>query len=142
MTRIGPGIVVFALSGLAALSGFAVLGGALAQEALLSRDALLRSGPGARYRIVAALPAGAEVDVLRLGRRWTRVGRDGQTGFVASGSLRAGEDVVLMAAQPVHCVSGYPYSLSERYFSGVMTEFRHSGPLGALLGEHRRGPCW
>jgi len=36
--------------------------------------------------------------------------------------------------------SGYPYSGSSPYFSGL-TELRHSEPLGALFGYHVYRPC-
>ena len=119
-------------------------GQACALSVTLERPALLRAGPGARYRVLAALPASATVDILRDGRVWSRVEYDGLRGYAsASWSVGVATQATPFPPAPVDdptCDYGYPYSGSGAYFTGL-TELRHSGPLGALLGYHRRWPC-
>ena len=94
----------------------------------------LRSGPGARYPVVVAAPEGATLKVLRYDAEWSRVSVEGRRGYVPTG---------LVAPPPApgpSCDYGYPYSGSARYFTGL-TEIRHGGPLGLLLGTHIQRPC-
>lgn len=117
-------------------------GSAAARPLALAQEAALRAGPGLRYRVIAALPAGTSVDVLRHGRVWTRVAVDGQRGYIAAVELvfhDAPRGVASGADDPA-CDYGYPYSGSGAYFTGL-TALRHSEPLGYLLGFHRRWPC-
>lgn len=95
---------------------------------------VVRSGPGEKFPVVVSAPEGAVLDVLRYDAAWSRVSVDGRRGYVPT---------ALVAPPPApgpDCDYGYPYSGSARYFGGL-TELRHSGPLGLLLGTHVQRPC-
>ena len=110
-------------------------GPAGAADAIIVREPfVVRSGPGHAYPVVVAAPEGAALDVLRYDAQWSRVSVDGRRGYVPT---------ALVAPPPVpgpSCDYGYPYSGSARFFTGL-TELRHSGPLGLLLGTHIQRPC-
>jgi len=65
--------------GLLALSA----GAAAAVPAVVQTDLNMRSGPGPRYAIVGALPAGATVDVGGCTGSWCQVAYGGEQGSAA-----------------------------------------------------------
>ncbi len=102
----------------------------------------LRSRPTANTRIYGVLAAGTTVLVESSRQGWSLVAVDELRGYIPSSALAPLElrENTAMSAENPHCDLGYPYSGSSVYFTGL-TELRHSGPLGALLGYHIARPC-
>jgi hypothetical protein len=117
---------------------------ALAEPVVFPQDVILRAGPRKNAPILTVIPAGAEVDVLDARRFWVIAVYGGMRGYFATvniirkGAYLAPHEV--LSLQSPACDFGYPYSGSSRYFTGLV-ELRHTGPLGALLGEHVYRPC-
>lgn len=108
---------------------------AMAFDAVTVREPLVvRAGPGEKYPVVVSAPEGALLKVLRYDALWSRVSVDGRRGYAPTAQV---------APSPLpgpSCDYGYPYSGSARFFEGL-TELRHGGPLGLLLGTHIQRPC-
>jgi hypothetical protein len=133
-----PGVLFVWAAALAATAG-----AALARPGGVISHADMRSGPGANHPVIANVPAGAAVEIVASGRRWSRVSHEGRRGYVATAGLAEADAAVPPAYDPSSdpaCDHGYPYSGSGAYFTGL-TELRHTGPLGFFLGWHRRWPC-
>jgi uncharacterized protein YraI len=90
-------------AGLLALS----TGLAAAAPAVVEQDLNLRAGPGVSFEVIAAMPAGATVDVLGCGAAWCRVAFSGTSGFANRGYLGLGGGV---AAAPAYRTYGETYA--------------------------------
>lgn len=117
----------------------AMSGAASAMKLQLAYPVTLHAGPERHYEPIGAAAVGEWIRILRDDPRWTRIAMDdGRRFFVAT------VDLMTVSAQPTltsGCDFFYPYSGSNHYFYGGLTEARHSEPLGALLGYHRAYPC-
>jgi uncharacterized protein YraI len=99
MGKLTTGAGVLALS-----TGFAA-----AAPAVVGNDLNLRAGPGTEYPVVAAMPAGAAVNVMGCEASWCRVAYNGTVGWASRAYIGGGGGV---AAAPAY--RGY----SEGYASG------------------------
>lgn len=115
-----------------------------AQTLTLSEALPLRAGPGMQYRLLKTAPAGAVLLPEPGGSKWTRIDYDGHSYYAdtqqlnaASGSAASAET---LPTDPT-CDYSYPYSGSNVFFDRPLATLRHSDPLGALFGYHRRNPC-
>jgi hypothetical protein len=132
---------IFAVPLIIGLVGSAVVVWSAAAEVLI-QSVDLRARPTTNARIYGVLAAGATVLVESSHRGWSLVAFDELRGYIPSSALAPLElrENTAMSAENPHCDLGYPYSGSSVYFTGL-TELRHSGPLGALLGYHIYRPC-
>jgi len=85
MKRAQSGLVAAAL-----LVGSA--GSVFADPAVISSRLNLRSGPGAAFGIVAAMPAGSRIDVQSCGEEWCRVSFGRRSGFANRALISTGVD--------------------------------------------------
>ena len=117
---------------------------AIAETEVFTQTTVLRAGPKKNAAILAVIPEGAAVDVLDRGRFWSIAIYGGMRGYFANVNIiRKGAYLSpheVMTLENPGCDFGYPYSGSSYYFTGL-TELRHTGILGALLGEHIYRPC-
>ncbi len=120
------------------------LGAAAAEICVFPDGAILRAGPSRNAKALIVVPPGGEAEVVDYGRYWTIVAFGGVRGYIARAAIiRKGaylSPLEVMSLENPGCDLGYPYSGSGRYFTGL-TELRHTGLLGALLGEHVYRPC-
>ncbi len=105
----------------------------------------LRAGPGTQYRILKTAPAGAVLAPESGGMEWTRIDYNGHSYYADTQQLNVASGVAAPtqapeAADPT-CDFSYPYSGSNVFFDRPLAKLRHSDPLGALFGLHRRNPC-
>ncbi|PPD43087.1 MAG: hypothetical protein CTY15_10820 [Methylocystis sp.] len=100
----------------------------------------LRAKPGVRRPVVVIAPIGADVTVLDDRRDWVLVSFDGRQLYAPVAQLVAATPTHQAGPDPT-CDYGYPYSGSGYFFSRELTQMRHSGPPGFLLGFHRFYPC-
>jgi uncharacterized protein YraI len=77
---------------------FAVVSNAAAEPAVVDRKVNLRSGPGPAFGVIALLPAGAKLDVLKCGNEWCRVRFGRQVGYASAAYLKTGGDSYASAA--------------------------------------------
>lgn len=119
---------------------FAVAGDASAEVLTLRAPVDLRARPGSGHRIVATAPAGAELEALGEGARWTPVAFLGRRYFAPTAQLVAATPADAPGPDPT-CDYGYPYSGSGIFFARPLAQARHGEPLGFLLGYHRFYPC-
>ncbi len=131
----------FAIHLIIGFVGSAVVVWSAAAETLVG-SVELRARPAVNARIYGVLAAGAMVLVESSHGGWSLVAVDELRGYIPSSALAPLElrENTAMSAENPHCDLGYPYSGSSVYFTGL-TELRHSGPLGALLGYHIARPC-
>src|SRR5437868_3019556 len=66
---------------------------ASAAPGVAQNDLNMRSGPGTNYPVVAAIPAGATVDVQGCTGSWCQVNFGGTSGFASANYLSTGGDV-------------------------------------------------
>jgi uncharacterized protein YraI len=69
----------------------------------------LRAGPGTTFGVLATVPPGAVVDVIRCGPEWCNVMWSGRPGYMIARNLGIGGAQVVEAAPPVVVVEPYPY---------------------------------
>jgi hypothetical protein len=113
---------------------------ALAETITLAEPVELRAQPGARRRVVATAPAGAELSVLGAGRDFAPVSYDGRRLYAPTAQLVAATPSAAPGSDPT-CDYGYPYSGSGQFFARPLARLRHGEPLGFLFGYHRFYPC-
>jgi uncharacterized protein YraI len=117
---------------------------ACGQTLTLSEALPLRAGPGMQYRLLKTAPAGAVLLPEPGGSKWTRIDYDGHSYYTDTQQLNAASGVAASAetlpTDPT-CDYSYPYSGSNVFFDRPLATLRHSDPLGALFGYHRRNPC-
>lgn len=115
---------------------------AMASPVIVLEPTVLLAKAGARTSAITSIHAGAIVDLLRFGQRWSLIVLGGHKGYVASGALASVDPPAVYYDQSADrtCGYGYPYSGSGLNFTGL-AELRTSEPLGALFGYHRRWPC-
>jgi hypothetical protein len=106
---------------------------------IVAREICLRARPAVAAPIVTTLGEGVEVVVRSSRRGWSLVSAGEAGGYVPTSALVRASPYVGHEPNP-NCDLGYPYSGSSVYFTGL-TELRHSGLLGALLGYHISRPC-
>lgn len=84
---------------------------AAAAPARTTADLNLRSGPGTQYRVIAAMPRGSLVDVIRCVERWCQVSYRGRVGWASSRYLREGgrPGPVYPAPPPVAPGNPFPF---------------------------------
>lgn len=80
---------------------------AAAAPAVVQNDLNLRAGPGTDYEVIAAMPAGANVDVMGCQASWCQVAFGGTTGFASRAYLGLGGGV---AVGPAYRSSGATYA--------------------------------
>ena len=85
---------LMASAGLLALS----TGLAAAAPAIVQSDVNLRAGPGTDYEVIAAMPAGATVDVMGCEATWCQVSFAGTAGFASRAYLGLGAAAVAVPA--------------------------------------------
>ncbi len=100
----------------------------------------LRVKPGVKRPVVVTAPAGADLTVLDDRRDWIVVLFEGRRLYAPVGQLVAATPTYQAGPDPT-CDYGYPYSGSNYFFSGPLTQLRHGEPFGFLLGYHRFYPC-
>ncbi len=117
---------------------------AASEICVFPEGAVLRAGPRKDAKVLAVVPPGGTAEIVDYGRYWTIVAFGGFRGYISrSAIIRKGaylSPMEVMSLENPGCDLGYPYSGSSRYFYGL-TELRHTGLLGALLGEHVYRPC-
>lgn len=72
--------------------------GAAAEPATISTKVNLRSGPGGAFDVVAVMPEGSRLDVMKCGDEWCRVKFGRVTGYASRALLKSGADVYASAA--------------------------------------------
>jgi uncharacterized protein YraI len=106
--------------GLLALSA----GAAAAVPAVVQTDLNLRSGPGPRFAAVAAMPAGATVDVGGCSGAWCAVNFDGAQGYANRAYLNIGS-----AVGPGY--GTYAYGTDDGYYDpGYYDDYGYYGDYG------------
>jgi uncharacterized protein YraI len=102
------------------LAGALTLAGVgAANAAIVQSDLNLRSGPGTGYRVIATMPAGANVPVLGCAGSWCRVAFGGVEGYASANYLAGGAPVY--AAEPVYVappVLGYELGVGPSWRRG------------------------
>ena len=125
------------------LAAMLMMGEACAQTLTLSEALPLRAGPGTHYRILKTAPVGAVLAPEPGGSEWTRIDYNGHSYYADTQQLNVASGAASPAPDPADptCDFRYPYSGSNVFFDRPLAKLRHSDPLGALFGLHRRNPC-
>lgn len=90
-------------------------GAANARPATLATNTNLRQGPGTSFPVIATVPAGSVVNVVRCGAEWCNVTVGGRPGYMVGRNLGRGVPVavaappVVVAPPPVVVVGPGPY---------------------------------
>jgi uncharacterized protein YraI len=137
MTKLMTGAGVLALS----------TGVAAAAPAVVDNDLNLRAGPGTEYPVVAAMPAGATVDVMGCEASWCRVAFNGTVGWASRAYIGAGGGVAAAPAYGEGYASGgfapaYGYDeggYSPGYTYGYYGTPAYGQSYGTYEGERRFG---
>jgi hypothetical protein len=90
-------------------------------------DVNLRSGPGTDYEVVAAMPAGATVDVMGCQGTWCQVNFAGTPGFASRAYLGLGGGVAVGAAGPAYGEYDEGYVTSGPAYSTGSANYAYGG---------------
>lgn len=118
-------------------AGVLALSAGAAAAATVTNDLNLRSGPGTGYRVITAMPAGANVDVLNCNGSWCRVEWRGTVGY-ASASYLAGGGSGYAAVPPPRVYYAPPTTVFRLGF-GTGPRWHHRSWRGRHHGHHHRG---
>ena len=80
--------------------GALLLSAGAVSAATLTDNLNLRSGPGLRYDVIGAVPAGSDVRVMNCVGSWCRVAWNDTQGYVAGGSFRVADRFTRLRRQP------------------------------------------
>jgi len=89
-----------------AVGGLLLSAGAVS-AATLTDNLNLRSGPGLRYDVIGAMPAGSDVRVMGCVRSWCRVAWNDQTGYANRRFISSGGPVYAAASSTAVVAPGY-----------------------------------
>src|SRR5262245_52292975 len=78
--------------------GALLLSAGAVSAATLTDNLNLRSGPGLRYDVIGAMPAGSDVRVMGCVRSWCRVAWNDQTGYANRRFISSGGPVYAAAS--------------------------------------------
>jgi uncharacterized protein YraI len=129
MSKLMTGAGMLALS-----TGFAA-----AAPAMVENDLNLRAGPGTEYPVVAAMPAGATVDVMACQASWCRVAFNGTVGWASRTYIGAGGGVAVAPRYGAGYVSGgyapaYGYDEDTYAYGSYGPGYSYSGGPGYRAG--------
>jgi uncharacterized protein YraI len=107
------------LKQLALASSILLLSAGAASAAVVTDNLNLRSGPGIRYAVIDAMPAGASVRVHSCSASWCRVAWNGQEGYASRNYLARGGSAAYesYAYQPESSYQSYAYQPESSYQS-------------------------
>jgi len=132
MCKLMTGAGMLALS-----SGFAA-----AAPAVVQNDVNLRAGPGVEFPVIAAMPAGARVDVTGCQGSWCQVAFNGATGWTSRAYMGLGGGVAVAPTYGYADTYSYgSYGPGYRYGYYGDTGFRGSvgfSERGRTFGNERR----
>jgi hypothetical protein len=117
---------------LALAAGALMLSAGAASAATVANDLNLRAGPGTSYSVIAALPAGADVDVLNCTGNWCQVNWQGTVGFASASYLDEDGDYAASSAIYSDPLYDYDYAFAGPRFYG----FHHGYHVGFHGGYH------
>jgi uncharacterized protein YraI len=90
-----------------------------AAPAQVSMNTNLRQGPGTEFGIIATVPAGSVVDVIRCGPEWCNVMAGGNPGYMIARNLGISAPVRVVRVPPPVVVVGPPVYYGHRpYYYG------------------------
>jgi uncharacterized protein YraI len=89
--------------------GALLLSAGAVSAATLTDNLNLRSGPGLRYDVIGAMPAGSDVRVSGCIRSWCRVAWNDQTGYANRRFISSGGPTYAAASSTAVVAPGYGY---------------------------------
>jgi hypothetical protein len=89
--------------------GALLLSAGAVSAATLTDNLNLRSGPGLRYDVIGAMPAGSDVRVMGCVRSWCRVAWNDQTGYANRRFISSGGPVYAAASSTAVLAPGSGY---------------------------------
>jgi len=95
--------------------GALLLSAGAVSAATLTDNLNLRSGPGLRYDVIGAMPAGSDVRVMGCVRSWCRVAWNDQTGYAYRAFISSGGPVYAAASSTAVVAPGYDSGYGSGY---------------------------